>query len=51
MSAAAAGFFGLGGGLLAAKAMGLPILGAFALGKLLPELVEFGFEFGDAAVA
>jgi len=31
--------------------MGLAVAAAFVLGALLTELVEFGFEFGDAAVA
>jgi len=31
--------------------MGLPVLGTLVLDELLTELVEFGFECGDAAVA
>jgi hypothetical protein len=31
--------------------MGLPVLGPLVLDELLTELVKFGFEFGDAAVA
>jgi hypothetical protein len=31
--------------------MSLPVMGAFVLRALLTELVEFGFECGDAAVA
>jgi hypothetical protein len=45
------GLPGLIDGVLSAKRMGLPVVGAFVLGELLTELVEFGLEFGDAVVA
>jgi len=48
---ATAGPLGMRDGVLTAKRMGLPVGGAFVFGALSSELVEFGFEFGDAAVA
>jgi hypothetical protein len=46
-----AGPLGMRDRLLSAKRMSLPVLGTLVLHELLTELVKFGFEFGDAAVA
>jgi hypothetical protein len=48
---ATSGLLGMLDGVFATKRISLAVVGALVVSELLTELVEFGFEFSDAAVA